>query len=452
VTLSLHARLILAAAAVMLCFFGLTGWTLYSIYVQDAETALRDRLQSDVNGLIAAVEIGDDGILRLSYLLPDARFFSATSSVYARIVNNNRGQMWQSASLTNVDIPLAQNLSRNERRFERLIASDGQPVYAFSLGVAWHSNATKEDVFTVSVATSLHDFNQKIARFRRSLWIWLGGVAALLILAQSVILRWSLTPLSRVAHELVAIDRGERNTLGGDYPRELRALTQNLNALIQSRHELIERYRNSLGDLAHSLKTPLAVLRGVGESDQPLGEIRHTLGEQVDQMSRIVDYQLQKAAASGRAVLTAPVAVAAVAEKIIRTLNKVYAEKKIQCALQAAPEITFHGDESDLMELLGNLLDNAYKWANQRVALTVDYADKRSNAVLRLHVADDGPGIPAAMIDKVLERGVRADPGTSGHGIGLAVARDIVRLYNGELKIATSEWNGADVIVTLQNT
>jgi len=451
VTLSLHTRVIAAAAIVMVCFFGITGWTLQSIYYRDIQTALQDRLQSDAYVLIAASELDDNGLLSMSFLLPDTRFFAAHSTVYAQITGNENGQSWQSASLARTSIPFAKNLASAERRWEQLRTGDGQAVYAFSLGVALQGSSAKQNIFTVSVATDLRDFTRRMARFQRNLWIWLGGVTALLLVVQSVILRWGLTPLTRVASELRAIEKGQRTSLGGDYPRELHALTENINTLIRNRHEHIERYRNTLGDLAHSLNTPLAVLRGISEEQSDLNASAATLREQVENMSSIVSYQLQKAAASGSGALTAPVAIQPIAMKIVNTLNKVYAEKNVQCSVDIDAGAIFHGDAGDLMELLGNLLDNAFKWSTRRVQLHAAMSTQAENATLNLSIDDDGPGIPADMIDCVMDRGVRADPSTAGHGIGLAVVRDIVKLYNGTLLISRNPAGGTCVAVTLHS-
>lgn len=447
-TLSLHARLISAAAIVMMIFFGVTGWTLQSLYYTDAETALQDRLQSDAYALVAAAELDNEDVLRLSYILPDARFFTTTSNVFAQITSNDKGQLWQSASLSRTSIPFAENLSSSERRFEQLITTDGQAVYAFSLGIAWQGSAARGTVSTVSVATSMRDFTGKVSRYQRKLWAGLGGAALLLLIVQSVILRWGLAPLNRVAQELHAIERGERRELGGEHPRELAAVTRNLNTLIRNRHELLERYRNSLGDLAHSLKTPLAVLRGISESPKATDDEQETLREQVDLMSRIVSYQLQKAAASGSAALAAPVNIRGITNKIASTLNKVYADKQVHCAIQIPDTLTFQADEGDLYELLGNLLDNAYKWSRSNVAIQAG----GSPGELRLTVTDDGAGIPEDQINRVMQRGMRADPSAAGHGIGLAAVGDLVKLYKGTIQLGRSAAGGAEVIVHLKNT
>jgi two-component system sensor histidine kinase PhoQ len=230
------------------------------------------------------------------------------------------------------------------------------------------------------------------------------------------------------------------------YPRELSALTESINSFITSERSQKERYRNTLGDLAHSLKTPLAVVRGAFEQNAIPTELRESIQEQVDRMTQIVDYQLQRAATSGRTTLAAPVDLLPVINKLVSTLDKVYAEKGISCRVTVHGDITFRGDESDLLEMLGNLLDNAYKFAARMVAVT---ATKQENDQLLIKIDDDGQGIPEDKVEQVLKRGVRVDERVSGQGIGLAVVRDIVEVYGGSISINTSSMGGSSISITL---
>ena len=194
--------------------------------------------------------------------------------------------------------------------------------------------------------------------------------------------------------------------------------------LIEHEHARQKRYRHALADLAHSLKTPLTLMRNAlaAEARDALGT---TLEEQLARMDRIVDYQLQRAATSGKSKNTAPLPIKPVAEKILASLAKVYLDKKVDAELFIGSEVCFRGDEGDLMELLGNLLDNAYKWCRKSVRLTV----KEKNRRVTISVEDDGPGINESQAEHLLQRGVRADQAMPGHGIGLAVACDIVHGY-----------------------
>jgi two-component system sensor histidine kinase PhoQ len=256
---------------------------------------------------------------------------------------------------------------------------------------------------------------------------------------------WSLSPLRQVSREVQAIEAGRQGELQGRYPRELQPLTGNLNRLLNSNRVRLKRYRDSLADLAHSLKTPLAVLKSGLE--EPGGtRDADLLREQVGRMERTINYQLQRAAASGHGGLSAPVTVRPVAERIIRALEKLHAgrERPLTVDLDIAPDVRFGGDPADLEEILGNLVDNAFKWAVGRVSVRARNPGPHGERLrLELEVADDGPGIPEAIRDEALRRGVKLDTAMPGHGIGLAVVRDIVeQVYEGRLEILASESGG----------
>jgi two-component system sensor histidine kinase PhoQ len=236
------------------------------------------------------------------------------------------------------------------------------------------------------------------------------------------------------------------------YPRELSPLADSINAFIESERENLERQRNILADLAHSLKTPLAVLRTRLDADTNDDDLRQDLDEQLKRMNDIVGYQLSRAASASHKLFAAPLPIEGDAEDIVRGLEKVYAAKGVLCEFEIAPEARFYGERGDLQELLGNLLENAFKWARSRVLLTVRVGDTGTNRRpgLVTMVEDDGPGIPQDRIALVLQRGVRGDERVQGHGIGLAIVQDIVRSYRGELEVSESEeLGGAKFKVTL---
>lgn len=445
--LSLRARLLFAASLVLALFFGITGLTLDRAYSTSAEHALEDRLRAHVNALVAASEQGDDGVTRLTNALPEARFFIPGSDLYAFFMSNDGQQMWRSPSLGPLSISFPSGLRRGETAFRSIAASNGDLVQVYSLGVTWDEAAGPHGGYTFSVAENLREHGNRIAAFRRLLWGWLAAVAMILLAVQGTILRWSLRPLGQAAAELGMIERGKATMLTGRYPAELRPLTDNINALIASNRDRLERYRHSLGDLAHSLKTPLAVLRGAVEGRNGGPDLAAVVQEQVDRMLRTVNYQLQRAAASGGTVLGVPVDVEQIARKLAGALNKVYSDKGVVCHVHVVPGTEFSGDESDLYEILGNLLDNAYKWCRHRVEVRAQAADGGSS--LQLVVEDDGPGIAAQAGEEVRRRGVRAADAHGGQGIGLAVVDDIVRIYGGKFAIGSGALGGALMTVIL---
>ena len=267
-----------------------------------------------------------------------------------------------------------------------------------------------------------------------------------------VLLRRGLRPLRRVINELTKVQRGEAVRMGDRHPRELEPLTDSINAFIESERENLDRQRNTLADLAHSLKTPLAVLRTQLDSGNDGPELREELDAQLRRMNNLVTYQLSRAASSGHKLFSAPLPIEPNAEEIVRGLEKVYAAKGVLCEFDIEPSARFHGEPGDLQELLGNLLENAFKWARRRVLLSVRPAPAAGSrrAGLVLSVEDDGPGIAPEEVAHILQRGVRGDERVQGHGIGLAIVQDLVKGYRGELQVSRSEeLGGARFLVTL---
>jgi two-component system, OmpR family, sensor histidine kinase PhoQ len=241
--------------------------------------------------------------------------------------------------------------------------------------VQWEGRTAKTPTpFTIQACEGRRAYNAQVKRFQRSMGLWLAGLAAFLLLIQTLVLRWGIEPLRLVAAEVRAIESGDQTALRGEYPRELLTLTRNLNALIAARDSHLVRYRNALGDLAHSLKTPLAVIRSTLESDHRARAIAETLRDPIDQLDSTIKYQLQRAATVGRSTMSPPIPVAPVLERIVNSLRKVYHARTLQIIGVAESEVLFYGDQGDLMEIIGNLADNACKWARSNVRIEISHA------------------------------------------------------------------------------
>lgn len=447
--LSINGRMLITAGIVLIGFLGITGVILEKSFRFSTEESFKERLQVHASALIASAEQEKDGSIVLAYALPESRFFTVGSGLYAKILSNSGAVQWSSPSMEGINIVSPGGLRRAEDRYEYLVTSEGEPVLSYNIGVTWGEYEKFKEGYTFVVAESLYRYNNQLHQFRNNLWGWLGGITVVLLAMLTLILRWGLSPLRKVATDLREIEAGRHIVLEGDYPKELLGLTDNLNALIRTNREHEARYRASLGDLAHSLKTPLAVLRGAVESPQhSLAELRSTVDEQVERMDQIVQYQLQRAATAGRTALTTPVNLSAVVNKVVKALDKVYAGKRVECSVMIEPGLIAHCDEADLMELFGNLVDNAYKWCQSRVAISVRN-ERGLMHQLVIVIADDGPGIAEEDIARVLRRGERLDQSKDGHGLGLSLVRDIVSLYQGELNIGRSRWGGAEIRLVL---
>ena len=447
---SLSARLLLAVSLLLLVFFGLTIFLLNLSFRNAAERATRDRLEVQLIVLLAAAEVEEAGRLAMPEALPEARFSNPESGLYGEISTPAGERLWRSPSLVGRSLRPSTLPEAGRTEFESTTTSDGEPVFAIAMLVDFELSDAGTTPLVFTVAESLAPFREEVGHFRTQLFGWFAVLTIVLLGAQALLMRVVLRPLRRVEREIVEIEEGARTALGCGYPAELHGVTENLNALIAGERGRLERYRNTLGDLAHSLKTPLAVMRASLERGDPDAQ---ALRPQVERMNDIVGYQLQRAAAWGGGVTLgrAPIDVARVVRAVADALQKVYADKRVQYTERVETGARFFGEEGDLMELAGNLLDNAFKWCRTRVAVgaaPLASAGQR-RAGLLLVVEDDGPGIDETLRERVLERGARADERMPGHGIGLAVVHDIVRLHGGTLSITRSELGGARIELRL---
>jgi two-component system sensor histidine kinase PhoQ len=449
-TYSLQARALLLASVVLAAFLGATGLVLDQAFRDSAEAAMRDRLQGYAETLKASIEKDHlNGLKALPQTLND-RLGQPDSGLYATLTRQSDNQReWLSDSAKNLDIPWPPLLEFWTSQIDAVRLPNGTPLYVLSANVLYETPKSRKPVRHILQIGETPDafegfYYERVNQVRRDLWRWFGGAALLLLLLQGVILRRSFAPLRRVAADLRAVEAGRTNRLGAHYPQELLGLTENLNALLDNAESHLARYRDALGDLAHSLKTPLAVLRGALDAPTPDDEAKAVMREQIERMNHIVEYQLKRAAASGRSHLAPPVSVAEKTRQLVSALNKVYADKAIDCRIEIDPDLIFRGDEGDLLEILGNLADNAFKWGRHRVQLG---ARRSGDGRLELRVDDDGPGIPAEVAERLLERGERADPSVPGHGLGLAIVNSIARAYGGRLTLESSPLGGAAIIV-----
>ena len=437
---SLHSRLLLAASLVLAGFLGATGLALDKAFRVSAEAAMQDRLQSHIYALLAAADEDENGRMIPAQELPEPRFSKPDSGLYAIITRHDGQSLWYSGSLTGRDMGVTGQQQPGERSFSRLDRS-GLQLYALAFGVAWEDYAGTESLYTFTVAEDTNVFQTQIDSFRSTLWRWLGGMAVVLLLAQGIILRWGLRPLRTVTADLQKIEKGRADRLDGHYPKELTGLTSSLNSLIEHSKAVQIRYRNSLDDLAHSLKTPLAILQSSDVDSRSDPDANHSLvREQVERMDAIISHQLQRAAVSGRTTLAKPVPVGRVMERLVRSLDKVYREKQVTVDLELEPSATFTGDEADLTEILGNLLENAYKYCNGAVRVRVSTAQHADG--VEISIEDDGPGIAAEQVDTLLQRGKRMDESIPGQGIGLSMASEIIAVYGGQLTFSASPLGG----------
>lgn len=409
-------------------FFALVAFVLERAFQQSSEQALREKLQTHIYALLSVAEMDAHLQLKMPSMLREPRFSNPGSGLYANVRLGDQTLVWRSPSAVGIGLPVANDLAQGEFAF----LQDQQQRFVLHYAVTWENETGFERAFVFTVAEDGQFLDKQVAQFRVTLTSWLLGIGVLLVTIQFLVLRWGLKPLRQIVIDLEQIEAGRKNRLDGDYPAELRGVTGNFNVLISNERAHLERYRNTLADLAHSLKTPLAILRGCAEAEVMSREM---LQSQISRMNEIVEYQLQKAAARGQKKLTGKVNINDILSKIIASLNKVYAEKCIAYELVAENELMAYCEPGDMYEIAGNLLDNASKWCQGkvRVALSEVTDHDASSSSLLLVVEDDGAGLAEAKVTDILRRGVRADENTAGHGIGMAVVHELVELLGGRL-------------------
>jgi two-component system, OmpR family, sensor histidine kinase PhoQ len=427
---SLSFRLLATEGLVLVAFFALVAVVLEQSFKESAEEALKERLQVQIYSLLSTAESKNSGDLSLPPNLPEPRFANPGSGLYAFIQRPNKNLIWRSPSSIGLDVPVPpEKLGAGNTYF----LADNPRRYFLHYDIVWKSLLGDEKEYIFTVAEDSEFVSQQVQRFRKALWSWLVAIGIVLLFIQFALLRWCLKPIRVIVNDLNAIEKGKKTLLNGEYSTELQSLAGNLNAFITHERAHLERYRNTLADLAHSLKTPLAILRGCTES---FSDNKETVQEQITIMNKIVEYQLQRAAAKGDHKTIKGLDLSTFLNKISASLNKVHIDKAIHFDISVPEQCQIYFDEGDLYEIVGNLIDNACKWCRRRVKVSVSQnprKDRRDYALL-IQIDDDGPGIPDGKLNEILKRGVRADENIHGHGIGMTVVYDLVGMLGGKLE------------------
>ncbi len=440
-TFSLRKRLLVGATFMLIAFLGLAGVALDRAFILSSKSTVKNQLKTQVNALLTVLEIDENGQLIFPERMPETRLTSPNSGLYAIILDEVGGVIWRSQSSVGISLDYLEVAEPGRELFFQINDRIDSPFY-YSFGITWEIDLDREVQLSLIMITESRNYLQFIRSHRQELVFWLGMAGLLLLIMQAISLRWGLRPLGQVIEELDLIEHSKQKKILGSYPDEIAQLSMRINLFIENERKNLTRYRNTLGDLAHSLKTPLAVIKGITESGSKID--RSNLGEHVERMNKIVEYQLKRAASSQFSIMHGAINIGDVLKKLDASLQKVYAEKNLESQWEIESGSIFYGDESDLYELLGNIMDNAYKWANSivRYHSSVNTSKGEIHQGLIIEIHDDGPGIAVSERNAVFQRGARVDQQTPGQGIGLAVVREIVERYDGKLDLESSALGG----------
>jgi two-component system sensor histidine kinase PhoQ len=292
---SLSARLLISVSLLLLVFFGATIVLLDTAFRQAGEEAQRDILDGHLMSLLAAAELNDEGRLEIPADLPEERFASPGSGLYAELRDSRGRRVWRSRSSLGMELPYAEPPIQGDAYYAIVTSAAGGELMTLGLKVAWEVQDGRFETYTFSVAESLDTFHAQIAAFQKQLFRWFAAVAVIMLFAISLVMRGILRPLRRIEREIGEIEQGRRQSLSETFPSELQGVALNMNALIGSERARSERYMHTLGNLAHSLKTPLAAIRSIVQ-EYPKSELAARIEHQVGRMNDIVRYQLRKPA------------------------------------------------------------------------------------------------------------------------------------------------------------
>ena len=435
---SLRNRILLISLLMLtLLMSGVGTWLYRSFYAAQVQ-GVKETLRIYSYSLLGSAD-RVMGQIQLPEYLPEGRFNTADSGLLAMLSDYRNQTLWTSHSADNMPLPQTLMVSAGEQRYS-FAALNGEDFLLLRAGIRWGNK--EQDQYTLTLAQTLQPLQQQLHEYRNTLVAVLLGFGCLLLIIQGLVLHWGLVPLKRVARQLNQIHQGQLDHISGRYPLELTPLTNNLNLLLKNEQAQRERYRNQLADLSHSLKTPLAVIRGLTEGEAGLTEadsqMLQEIRAQTDIMNERIRYQLQRATSQSSSLSIRQNRVVDVITPLCSAMKKVYAADALVID-QAIGDVIFFGDEQDLLEIAGNLIDNACKYGHGRVRVsTQQNADE-----WQLLVEDNGSGVAEDQRERILQRGVRLDSLLPGQGIGLALVSELVAQYQGRMQVRESTLGGA---------
>ncbi len=463
---SLVRRLVVLQAVLSAAVLTAGGFTLSAFFAERSTAAFDERLGEDVLDLVSGTSVDETGDVAAP-TLTDARTGYAYSGKYWELVTpSGAGQvraidrsrsMWDAPDFALPPGGEAELASQAGKTIDydgvgpaptgSPPAQPGAPIRKEPVRIAAEEVriAGVKDPIIFMVAQDRSPIDSNIRTFEISVAIALAALLAMLIAGVILQVRVGLRPLFRLQRDVTAVRTGKTDRVGGDYPAELEPLALELNALVAHNQEVVERQRTHVGNLAHALKTPLTVMDA--EAQAQGGELAGVVRRQVAVMREQVDHHLRRARASARQLGGGErTAVAPLLEELALTLERIFHDKPVVIDWRAPDDLFFHGERQDLLELAGNVMENACKWCKGRVRAT---AEATSPTTFSLMVEDDGPGLAAKDRTEVLQRGARLDETAPGSGLGLSIVDELAKAYGGDLALSDSSWGGLRATLSL---
>ncbi|MEM7302550.1 MAG: ATP-binding protein [Pseudomonadota bacterium] len=450
-TSSLSSRLILFSLAWVVFALAAAALVLGTVYRQNAKANFEELLVAHLYNLVSAVELDDNGNPSATPQLGSPSFVQSYSGWYWAVTSTKDTSKFllssQSLAGEVLTIPTTNKIAFNDQ-FQRFYDLQGPSNEAIRVVEAQIFLGEGDDLYHFVVSGNRNWLDDQVGNVLNSLYIFLGVFGAGTILSIWLSIRVGLKPLSAARAKLNEVREGRAKSLDGEYPKEIKPLIEEVNALIASNATIVDRARVQVGNLAHALKTPLAVM--INDARARKNTLPELVEEQVGTMQDQVQRYLDRARIAARVgTATSSCEVSPVTDRLLRVMKRLHPHLDFQSELAGSKKLLFAGETQDLEELLGNLIENASKFAQS--AITISCATQILNGAPKLHftVEDDGPGLSEAEFVKVLKRGERIDEQKPGSGLGLSIVRDIVKDYQGTISQCESRHGGLGVNVEL---
>lgn len=451
---SLSFRLTASAAAVSIVLLAVAGLLLINLFSTAVERNFDARLQAVLDGLLANVEIDENKQLKIQGEIADTRFRLPLSGWYWQVTPadnwSQKGLFSPSLLEGRLTISKQDLANRDESDIARFFLTDRNKTRLRVIEQRFTLFGGKEH-YSFVVAGNFDELKEEITAFTGALIIVLGLLGVGLLAALMVQVRFGLKPLRQLRRELTQIRRGKSEYIDGEFPIEINPVADELNLLIKENTEVVERARTQVGNLAHALKTPLSVLTNEARLDT--GQISKKVAEQTDIMRNQIELYLDRARRAARArSIGAATNVKQASEGLAKILMRINMDRNLQIDVVCPDDLKFRGEKQDFEEMLGNLMENASKWAEQKIIVTGEPLPEKTDderTWLTISVGDDGPGLPEETRQEALIRGRRLDETKPGTGLGLSIVAETAAMYNGKIELGESHLGGLKVMLRL---
>jgi signal transduction histidine kinase len=433
---SIAASLFWLSAGWLIVALVATGFLLTDLYSRALDTSLSETLDFHVESLTGALlETGDPGSDEIA--LSDPRFERPRSGWYWAIRDSDGALYNLSTSAVGVGLPVLMGPPDARGRRSAIMNDE----FGTQMRVVERTVTVAPNSYQIVVAGNLSEILELVSNFRGQTFIVLGAVGVMLAIMSAIVARFAMRPIARLSAAIERVREGESVALTGSYPREIAPLADEVNELLRSNTQIIERARNQVGNLAHGLKTPLAVLRNEAASQQ--GALADVVLSESEKMGTMVATYLDRARLAARTSVVGKRAdPGKIMLRLTRVMRKIHPDIAISFDSGTDALPWFRGDEADLEDMAGNLLDNACKWSGGRVDVQLTSVRDGAASLLVIRIDDDGPGLSEADAEKALRRGVRLDEKTAGSGLGLDIVKELVDVYGGALALRRSALGG----------